>query len=191
MSSTGNQGFAVRPAKLAKATLADLEAMLSQSPDSDSVCVKLAQILRVRRSEVALLRLEKNTLRFIFPPELRSAGVLPLTGSAVAARTAATRSSFLSNTFMRVKHVSLFEAVRLGPEADEDDRSREQMPIQKIMSVPVAKSAGKVLGVVQISRKGLDTLGAGADFTAEDLKHLEQAAEILSRIPFMQEGAPI
>ncbi len=188
MSSTGNQGFAV---KAAKASLSDLERMLSVSPNSESVCAKLAQILRVRRSEVALLRLEKGALRFIFPPELRSAGVLPLTGSAVAARTAATRSSFLSNTFMRVKHVSLFEAVKLGVEADEDDRSREQMPIQKIMSVPVAGSAGKVLGVVQISRKGLDTSGAGADFTAEDLKQLEQAAEILSRMPFMQEGAEI
>ncbi len=188
MSSTGNQGFAV---KAAKASLSDLERMLSVSPNSESVCVTLAQILRVRRSEVALLRLEKGTLRFIFPPELRSAGVLPLTGSAVAARTAATRSSFLSNTFMRVKHVSLFEAVKLGAGADEDDRSREQMPIQKIMSVPVAGSAGKVLGVVQISRKGLDTSVAGADFTPEDLKQLEQAAEILSRMPFMQEGAEI
>jgi hypothetical protein len=109
----------------------------------------------------------------------------------VAARTAATRSPLLSNTFMRVKHVSLFEAVRLGAEADEDDRSQEQMPIQKIMSVPVAPAGGNVIGVVQISRKGLDTSGAGADFTNADLKQLEQAAEILARMPFMQEGAEI
>jgi len=188
MSSTSNQGFAV---KAAKATLSDLECMLSESPSSDRVCVKLAQILRVRRSEVALLRLDKGSLRFIFPPELRSAGVLPLTGSAVAARTAATRSALLSNTFMRVKHVSLFEAVKLGAEADEEDRAQGQMPIQKIMSVPVAPPAGDVLGVVQISRKGLDTSGAGADFTNADLKELEQAAEILARMPFMQEGAEI
>ena len=113
MSSTGNQGSA---AKAAKANLSDLESMLSESPSSDRVCHKLAQVLRVRRSEVALLRLEKGSLRFIFPPELRSAGVLPLTGSAVAARTAATRAPLLSNTFMRVKHVSLFEAVKLGVE---------------------------------------------------------------------------
>ena len=186
MSSTGNQGFAARAAK---ASLSDLESMLSESPSSDRACLKLAQIMRVRRSEVALLRLDKGSLRFIFPPELRSAGVLPLTGSAVAARTAATRSPFLSNTFMRVKHVSLFEAVRLGVEADEDDRSQEQMPIQKIMSVPVAQSGGDTMGVVQISRKGLDASGAGADFTNEDLKQLEQAAEILARMPFMQEGA--
>jgi hypothetical protein len=186
MSSTANHGFG---AKAAKASLGELESMLSASPNSNGVCLKLAQILRVRRSEVALLRLEKGTLRFVFPTELRSAGVLPLSGSAVAARTAATRTSLLSNAFMRVKHVSLFEAVKLG--TVEEDKSREQMPIQKIMSVPVADPEGQVVGVVQISRKGLDPSGAGADFTNEDLKQLELAADIVARMPFMQEGAEI
>ena len=187
--SSGNQGSAAKAAKAAKAGISELESMLSESPSSDRVCLKLAQILQVRRSEVALMRLEKGSLRFIFPPELRSAGVLPLTGSAVAARTAATRTPLLSNTFMRVKHVSLFEAVKLG--AEEEDRSQEQMPIQKILSVPVARTGGSVMGVVQVSRKGLDASLAGADFTNDDLKQLEQAAEILSRMPFMQEGAEI
>jgi hypothetical protein len=188
MSSIGSQGSGVA---VAKANLGDLEKMISESPSSDRVSLKLAQILRVRRSEVALLRLDKGTLRFIFPPELRSAGVLPLTGSAVAARTAATRTSFLSNSFMRVKHVSLFESVRLGAAAQEEDRSQDQLPIQKIMSVPVGPAGGNVIGVAQVSRKGLDASVAGADFTNEDLKLLEQAADILSRMPFMQEGADI
>ncbi len=188
ISSPGNQAFGVKPAK---ASLSDLESLLSESPSSDRACLKLAQILRVRRSEVALLRLDNGSLRFIFPPELRSAGAIPLTGSAVAARTAATRTPLLSNTFMRVKHASLFEAVKLAAGADEDDRSQGQMPIQKIMSVPVVRSGGDVVGVVQISRKGLDGQGAGADFTNTDLKQLEKAAEILARMPFMQEAAEI
>src|ERR1035438_8022613 len=142
MSSSSSHGLGVKPAK---ATLADLENMIADSPSSDRVCLKLAQILRVRRSEVALLRLEKASLRFIFPPELRSAGVLPLSGSAVAARTAATRSPLLSNTFMRVKHVSLFEAVKLGVNVDEDDQSQQQLPIQKIMSVPIARTGENVI----------------------------------------------
>jgi GAF domain len=186
MSSTGNQASA---AKAAKAGLSELETMISDSPSSDRVCLKLAQILHVRRSEVALLRLEKGSLRFVFPPELRSAGVLPLSGSAVAARTAATKTPLLSNSFMRVKHVSLFEAVKIKME-DEQDRSLEQMPIQKIMSVPVMHS-GNVMGVVQISRKGLDASLSGVDFTGEDMKQLEKAAEIIARMPFMQEGAEI
>jgi GAF domain len=186
MSMPGNQGIG---AKTARVTLKDLEKMVSESPSADRVCFKLAQILRVRRNEVALLRLEAGSLRFIFPPELRSAGVLPLTGSAVAARTAATRTPLLSNTFMRVKHVSLFEAVKLGDE--EEERNLEQLPIQKIMSVPVACSAGKVVGVVQVSRKGLDASLAGADFSNEDLKQLEQAADLIARMPFMKEATHI
>jgi hypothetical protein len=47
------------------------------------------------------------------------------------------------------------------------------------------------MGVAQVSRKGLDTSVAGADFTNEDLRLLEQVAEILARMPFMQEGAEI
>ena len=88
---------------------------------------------------------------------------------------------------MRVKHVALFEAVKLGAEAE--DRSLEQMPIQKIMSVPVAVSDGNVIGVLQVSRKGLDPAVAGVDFTSDDLKQLEQAAEIFARMPFMKDGA--
>ncbi|HLX83601.1 MAG TPA: hypothetical protein VKR59_06875 [Terriglobales bacterium] len=186
MSSTGNQGAAAKPAK---ANLSELESMVSDSPSSDRACSKLAQVLNVRRNEVALLRLEKGSLRFIFPPELRSAGVLPLSGSAVAARTASTKTPLLSNNFMRVKHVSLFEAVKLG--AGAEDRSLEQMPIQKIMSVPVTSPEGNVIGVVQISRKGLDSSLAGADFSPEDMKQLEKAVEVIARMPFMQEGAAI
>jgi hypothetical protein len=177
-------------AKTAKATIADFEHLVSESPSTERACSKLAQILHVRRSEIALMRLEKRSLRFIYPAELRSAGELPLTGSAVAARTAATRIPLMSNTFMRVKHVSLFEAVRLTG-ADEDDKNMEQMPIQKIMSVPVISDAGDVRGVVQVSRKGLDASLAGPDFTGDDLKQLEKAATVLARMPFMQEGAEL
>ena len=185
MSAHGQQAAAAKPVK---ATMEDLERMLSESPSPERVCQKLAMILRVRRNEVALLRLEKNNLRFVFPPELRAAGALPLSSPAVAARTAATRTSLLSNSFARVRHVSLFESVKLGSDEDE---SFQQMPIQKIMSVPLASSDRKVLGVVQLSRKGLDASLAGPDFTREDLKQLEQAAAILARMSFMQVGAEI
>jgi hypothetical protein len=184
MASTANQRAATRAGKT---NIGELESLISESPSSDRACLKLSQILKVRPTEVALMRIDKGSLRFIYPPELRSAGVLPLSGSAVAARTASTRVPLLSNTFMRVKHVALFEAVKLG--AEVQDRSMEQMPIQKIMSVPVAVSDGNVMGVVQVSRKGLDPAVAGVDFTNEDLKLLEQMAEILARMPFMKEGA--
>jgi GAF domain-containing protein len=189
MPTSDNHGTAARPAKAPKAEIADLERMVSDSPSCEVACAKLAQILHVRRGEIALMRLDKGSLRFIYPVELRSAGVLPLSGSAVAARTASTRTPLLSNNFMRVKHVSLFEAVKLSG-SSEEDRSMEQMPIQKIMSVPVIAD-GNVFGVVQVSRKGLDASLSGPDFLAEDLKQLEKAADILARMPFMKEGAEL
>ncbi|MGA9526749.1 MAG: GAF domain-containing protein [Terriglobales bacterium] len=180
-----NSGLGV---KAAKAEISDLERMISEAPSAERTCVKLAQVLRVHRGEIALLRLEKGSLRFVYPVELRSAGELPLSGSAVAARTAATRTPLLSNSFMQVRHASLFESVRL---TTEEDRRMEQMPIQKIMSVPISSEDGSMIGVVQVSRKGLDASLAGPDFSSDDLKRLEQAATILSRMPFMQEGGAL
>jgi GAF domain len=186
MSPSDHHGAAAP--KAAKIDVADLERMVSENPSSERACLKLAQILHVRRAEIALMRLEKGSLRFIYPVELRSAGVLPLSGSAVAARTAATKTPLLSNSFMRVKHVSLFEAVKISGSGDED-KSMEQMPIQKIMSVPVVEASGDVVGVVQVSRKGLDPSVSGPDFTADDLKLLEKAAGVLARMAFMKDGA--
>ena len=179
---------ATKPAKENAPTFADLEKLLALQPSPDEVCNKLARIMKVNRNEVALLRAEKGSLRFVYPQELRAAGVIPLSGSAVAARTASTRAPMLSNSFIRVKHVSLFESVRLGKGENE---GQDQMPIQKIMSVPISDPAGRVMGVLQISRKGLDASLAGADFTGQDLKQLERAAALMARMPFMQEGAAL
>jgi hypothetical protein len=189
MSSPSNQGAGAKPAKDNSNGVKELEKMLDESPSPDRVSAKLAQILNVARNEVAVLRLEKGSLRFVFPPELRAAGMIPVSSSAVAARTAATGTSLLSNSFARVKHVSLFESVKLG--AKDDNQASERMPIQKIMSVPVSQPGGKIIGVIQISRKGLDSSLAGADFRSEDLKRLEQAATVLARMPFMEEGTPV
>jgi hypothetical protein len=189
MSSQSNHGAAAKPAKDNAAGLRDLEKMVAESPSPERVSAKLAHILNVSRNEVAMLRVEKGSLRFVFPPELRAAGVIPMSSSAVAARTVSTGTSLLSNSFARVKHASLFESVKLG--AADNHASSEQMPIQKIMSVPVSRSEGPVIGAVQISRKGLDSSLAGTDFTTEDLKRLEQAAVILARMPFMEDGAPL
>jgi hypothetical protein len=189
MSSPSNQGAGAKPTKDNSNGVKELEKMLDESPSPDRVSTKLAQILNVVRNEVAVLRLEKGCLRFVFPPELRAAGMIPVSSSAVAARTAATGTSLLSNSFARVKHVSLFESVKLG--AKEDNQASEQMPIQKIMSVPVSQPGGKIVGVIQVSRKGLDSSLAGGDFTSEDLKRLEQAATVVARMPFMEEGTPV
>ena len=57
------------------------------------------------------------------------------------------------------------------------------------MSVPVIGPDGKIAGVVQVSRKGLDPSLSGKDFSNEDLKQLEQIATILSRMKLMDSGS--
>jgi hypothetical protein len=188
MPDDSKQATATRTAKERAATLADLESMLGKQVSPEEVCYKLARIMKVNRNEVALLRVEKGSLRFVFPAKLRAAGVIPISGSAVAARTASTRTPLLSNSFIRVKHVSLFESVKLGKKDEEGD---DQLPIQKIMSVPAMEAESRVVGVLQISRKGLDASLSGADFTGEDLRQLEQAASLIAKMPFMQEGAAL
>ena len=118
MSLQGNQGSGAKLAKDHSNAIKELEKMLAESPSPERASAKLAQMLNVARNEVAVLRLEKGSLRFVHPPELRVAGVIPVSSSAVAARTAATGTSLLSNSFARMKHVSLFESVRLGGKDD-------------------------------------------------------------------------
>lgn len=176
-------------AKSIEVQVREFERALENSASPETACSKLAQLLRVARSEIALLRLEKNHLRFVYPHELRDAGTIPLSGAAVAARTATTQTALLSNSFAKVRHVSLFETVKLhGGESSEEI---DPMPIQKIMSVPITAPKKKVVGVVQISRKGLDPALAGADFTSDDLKLLEKVADVLAAMPFMQEETAV
>ena len=55
-------------------------------------------------------------------------------------------------------------------------------PIQKLMSVPIMGQDSVVVGVIQISRKGLDPKYA-KDFSREDLHDLELAAGLLATAP--------
>lgn len=154
---------------------------------TEQFCEELARIFRVQVTEVALLRLEGNALRFVFPPELQSVGSIPLSSSAVAAHTAATKRGDLFNSFAKVKHASVFEVVKLHQA--EGDAQSQVSPIQKLMSAPVLDAKGKVLGVVQISRKGAESCLAGPDFTRDDLQQLERAAQLAGELKLLRETA--
>lgn len=160
------------------------DAALRECNDAGAFCGALAKIFRVRQTEVALLQLDKGLLRFLFPEALSTAGSIPVSSAtAVAAHTAVTKKVELFNSFAKVKHASIFETVRLG-KAEPADPS-ESAPIQKLMSAPLLSSEGRVLGVLQVSRKGLDLHLAGADFTLDDLKNLEKAAKIAATASFL------
>jgi hypothetical protein len=139
------------------------------------VAKELAKVFGVDPDEVAILRLntKDKTLKFVIPEKLGAVGTIPLSSAtALAARTARDRRPELVNNFSTARHATVFEGVPLGRNPGE--------LIQKIMSAPIVDGA-HVRGVVQISRKGRTSSGAGQDFTQKDLHLLIQVAPTLER----------
>jgi hypothetical protein len=162
---------------------------LSQAKSPGLFCVELSNLFHLRLNEIALLRLQKGLLRFLFPEELKIAGSIPISSStAVAAHTAISKKVELFNNFVRVKHISIFETIKLNQE--EESTSSDQVRIQKLMSAPILNADDKVLGVIQVCRKGNNLNSCGPDFTLDDLRLLELAAKSVSKMPFMNEPSP-
>jgi len=146
------------------------------SPDRspESICVCVGRIFQVRETEVALLELSGSMLNFVYPAALKTAGAIPISSSAVAARTARSKQAELFNGFTEVKHFSVFELVKLGNSGLDE-------VIQKLMSVPILTTSREVIGVIQVSRKAPRPEAAGPDFTPDDLRKLESVARLVGR----------
>jgi len=133
------------------------------------------------------MRLDHGLLKFVLPEELKTAGAIPVSSSAsIAARTASTKKAEVFNTFAKIKHARVFETVKLV--CPEDTEKDEQSQIQKLMSVPVLDSENKVLGVIQVCRKGFDVHSAGPDFTDDDLQRLTMAAGVAAEMRVLTQG---
>ncbi len=162
--------------------LLPLGFVLGQGVTPMDACMVLAKVFHVQSTEVAMLRLEEGLLRFIFPEHLKTTGAIPLSSKAVAAHTAMSKKAEIFNNFARVKHASIFETIK--PSGGTDNEELPPAPIQKLMSVPILDQDLNVLGVIQISRKGLDPRFA-QDFSREDLHDLELAAGVLASSPVL------
>jgi hypothetical protein len=128
-----------------------------------SIAERIAKSLGVKTDEVAILGLSTKWrhLHFLVPEALKKVGFIPLSSnSALAARTARDSRPEINNNFPGARHATVFEGAKVGGESGE--------AIQKIISAPLL-SDGKVIGVLQISRKGANASSAGQDFTSEDL----------------------
>jgi signal transduction protein with GAF and PtsI domain len=128
-----------------------------------AVAEKIAKSLGVKTDEVAILALSTRWrhLHFLVPEGLKNVGFVPLSSnSAVAARTARDSRPEIENSFAASKHATVFEGVKIGNEPTE--------AIQKMISAPILLD-GKVIGVIQVSRKDKNPHSAGPDFTADDL----------------------
>ena len=143
----------------------------------EKVVPEMAKTFSVKLDEIAILQLVQNgnILAFLYPFKLQKVGSIPMTSTvSLAVRTAREKRPEAINSFATQKHPTIFEAVDLGME------TKEKNAIQKIMSAPLIAD-GKVVGVVQISRKGKTSPAAGPDFTIKDLTALMATAGVLAK----------
>ena len=129
----------------------------------------------VQPHEVAILVAmpDERFLRFVMPENLLGMGQIPLTSAnSLAVRTVRERRPEMINHFSAVPHTSVFEAVPIS----EDKRG---IAIQKIMSVPILLDK-KVIGVIQVSRKGATPSEAGPDFVPQQLRELKTITDTIA-----------
>ncbi len=140
------------------------DATASAQISLTGIAERIAKNLGVRPDEVALMGVSNRWrhLHFLVPESLKKVGFIPLSStSAIAARTARESRPDIINNFAGVRHATVFEGVKIGGETSEI--------IQKLISAPIL-SGDKVVGVIQVSRKGTNPSIAGPDFTADDLR---------------------
>jgi hypothetical protein len=141
-----------------------------------AVAEKIAKNLGVQTDEVAILGVSTRWrhLHFLVPQALKNVGFIPMSStSALAARTARENRSEINNNFTAMRHATVFEGVKAATTTGES--------IQKIISAPIL-CEGKVVGVMQISRKGATSMEAGGDFTAEDLGKVQALCRPLGKL---------
>jgi len=160
--------------RLASALSADGEA--GKTLSLQSVADRIAKSLSVKPDEVAIMGLSTRWkhLYFLAPEALHHVGYIPLSSnSALAARTARESRPEINNKFAAVRHASVFEGIKVGNASAE--------AIQKIISAPIL-SDGRVVGIIQISRKGASLATAGPDFTPTDLGQILALCKPLGKL---------
>jgi GAF domain-containing protein len=162
---------------------------LPSEEDLNKLAGQIAQAFGAKKDEVAILRLSPDgkMLSFVFPLKLAKIGAIPLTTAhSLATKTIRDRKGEIVNNFAVYKHPTVFEAVDLSEQ-------EKASPIQKIVSAPML-TEGKVVGVIQISRKGRGGDVIGPDFTPRDLAEITTVGSILgkylSSLPDVPPGQP-
>ena len=149
------------------------------------LAAQMAPFFKAKKDEVAILRLSADgrMLSFVFPAKLAKVGNIPLTTShSLSAKTIRDKRGELVNNFSVYKHPTVFEAIDLSEQ-------EKASPIQKIVSAPMLVD-GKVVGVIQISRKGKPGEPVGPDFTPKDLAELSTVGTILGKYLMTLPPAP-
>ncbi|MBI5166881.1 MAG: GAF domain-containing protein [candidate division NC10 bacterium] len=150
----------------------------------NQIASSIITIFSLEEDEVAiiLIRDKGQLLRFAYPLELYEGGMnaFPVTASSVAGQVVRSRQGLFFNDFQEIRHLSIYEKMRL--------KGREPRDIQKILSAPLILPDSKVIGVVQISRKGKSLAEAGKDFSKQDLEKLASLCSLAA--PYLSKSIP-
>ena len=141
-----------------------------------TIAERISRLLGVKPDEIAILGLSARWrhLYFLVPEALRNVGFIPLSSTtAIAARTARESRPEIINNFAAVRHASVFESVKIGPDSSD--------LIQKIITAPIL-AGGRVVGVIQVSRKGPSLAGCGPDFTPDHLGNVLALCKPLGKL---------
>jgi len=175
----------IYPNLMSKKLVNELEMLVNSLKSGDAsnqelsitaLAERIANNLHVKADEVAILAVSEKWrhLYFLVPQALRNVGHIPLSStSALAARAIRDSRPEIVNNFATVRHASVFEGVK--------DESLNASAIQRIISAPIL-AHGKVIGVIQISRKAVAVAEAGAEFTADDLGKLLAICKPLGKL---------
>jgi len=147
--------------RMAKALDSDPASTVNFS--TTELAERISKNLGVQFDEVAILVVSHKWrhLYFLLPEALKNVGHIPLSSPvAIAARTVRESRPEINNNFHETRHITVFESIKA--------ESLKGAAIQKIISAPILVGS-KVVGVIQVSRKGDSPKTAGPDFTAADL----------------------
>jgi hypothetical protein len=134
----------------------------------------VASFFSLRSHEIGLFSVnhKKHEISFMLPEGMAKTGHIPLNAvNSLVARTANDMVPSLDNSFVKTRHLFMFEHML----AEKSDR----ITVQKIMSVPIL-SEGVAKGVIQVGRKGASLVEAGADFTEQNLADLVSIAAVIA-----------
>lgn len=132
----------------------------------------LAKAYSLNPDELAILMisLDREMLRFVYPPELAKGGsnTFPVAVPSLAGRVAQTGESLLNNDMREVQHLAFYERIPI--------EGTEPVEIQKLLVVAVKGPDGHPQAVIEVSRRGVSLEEAGPDFRPEDQLLLERLA---------------
>lgn len=139
---------------------------------------EIAAFFDLAPHEIGIFLVDANgrTASFSWPPHSGSAINIPLKSfvTSLVSATARERRGIIDNNFARTPHLHMFEHGLTEKE--------QRLPMQRVMSVPVASPDGTLRWIIQVSRKGKTMDEAGPPFAESELKDLERIVEVLARI---------